>query len=216
MQDYNTIIGAIQMRQNNCSFSVIEGRYHIGSGTTQRILNRFEASGMSLDELRTMEPTAVEEMFYPKENLQRKAVPMPDFQYYYDRIHAKGSKVNISYCWIEYKKEHPDGYEQSQFYEYYNRFVEKTYGKPNVKMAVERNPGEKMYIDWVGDQPYLLTDPATGEVQRVHIFATTLGISSLIYAEAFLNEKLPQFIAGTVHAVEFYGGVAKYFVPDNL
>ena len=49
IQDYNTIIGAIQMRQNNCSFSVIEGRYHIGSGRTQRIPNRFKASGMRLD-----------------------------------------------------------------------------------------------------------------------------------------------------------------------
>ena len=53
-------------------------------------------------------------------------------------------------------------------------------------------------------------------IKKVHIFATTLGASSLIYAEAFMDEKLPQFIDGSVHAVEFYGEVAKYFVPDNL
>ena len=52
-------------------------------------------------------------------------------------------------------------------------------------MAVNRKPGEKMYIDWVGDQPGLLTDVTTGEIIRVHIFATTLGVSSMIYAEAF-------------------------------
>lgn len=57
-------------------------------------------------------------------------------------------------------------------------------------MAVERIPGEKMYIDWVGDQPELLVDVVTGELRKVHLFATTLGISSAIYAEAFLNEKL--------------------------
>ena len=51
---------------------------------------------------------------------------------------------------MEYKQEHPDGYEQSQFYELYNRYVEKNFGKRNLKMAVERVPGEKMYIDWVG------------------------------------------------------------------
>ena len=83
-------------------------------------------------------------------------------------------------------------------------------------MAVERVLGEKMYIDWVGDTPELLTDPETGEIKEVHLFATTLGVSSLIYAEAFMDEKLPQFISGTVHAVEFYGGITKYFVPDNL
>ena len=83
-------------------------------------------------------------------------------------------------------------------------------------MAVERIPGEKMYIDWVGDQPELLTNPETGEISNVHIFTTTLGVSSMIYAEAFLDEKLASFITGTVNAVKYYGGVAKYFVPDNL
>ena len=216
MQDYNTIIGVIQMRQNECSFSVIEARYRIGSGTVQRILKRFAASGMTLNELKAMDPSAVEDLIYPPESQQRKDIPLPDFQHYYDRIHSKGSKVNISFCWIEYKEEHPDGYGQTQFYEYYNRFVEATYGGQTSKMAVDRVPGEKMYIDWVGDKPALLTDPETGEIRKVHIFATTLGVSSLIYAEAFMDEKLPQFIAGTVHAVQFYGGIAKYFVPDNL
>lgn len=110
MQDYNTIVGVIQLRQNQCSLSVIEARYHIGSGIVQRILNRFNASGMTLEELKTMGPSAVEDMIYPPQNLQRKDIPMPDFQRYYDRIHGRDSKVNISYCWIEYRKENPDGY----------------------------------------------------------------------------------------------------------
>lgn len=216
MQNYNTIIGVIQMRQNQCSFSVIQNRFHIGSGTVQLILKRFKASGFSLDDLKSKEPSEVERIFYPPENLQRKDVPLPDFALYFDRIHEKGSKVNISYCWMEYKQEHPDGYEQSQFYELYNRYVEKNFGKRNLKMAVERVPGEKMYIDWVGDQPYLLTKPETGEMIKVHIFTTTLGLSSLIYAEAFLDEKLNSFITGTVNAIHSYEGVAKYLVPDNL
>ena len=216
MQDYNTIVGVIQLRQNECSFSVIEDRYHIGSGTVQRILNRFAGSGMSLEELRSMDPHEVEMLIYPPESIQRKDIPLPDFQLYYDRIHAKGSKVNISFCWIEYRQENPNGYGQSQFYELYNRFVEQNYGARDTKMAVERVPGEKMYIDWVGDKPELLVNPETGEIEKVHIFATTFGVSSLIYAEAFKDEKLPQFIAGTVHAVQFYGGITKYFIPDNL
>jgi len=51
-------------------------------------------------------------------------------------------------------------------------------------MPVNRRPGEKMYIDWVGDQPELITDVETGEIQKVHLFLTTLGVSSLMYAEA--------------------------------
>ena len=216
MQDYNTIVGVIQMRQNNCSLSVSQDRYHIGSGTVQLILKRFDSFGFTLDEIKAKEPYEVEELFYPPENLRHKDIPMPDFGFYYDCIHAKGSKMNVSYCWFEYKREHPDGYELTQFYELYNRYVEKTFGKREAKMPVERVPGEKLYIDWVGDQPKLLTNPETGEVIKIHLFTTTLGLSSLIYAEAFLDEKLKSFISGTVNAIEFYGGITKYLVPDNL
>ncbi|MEI3338567.1 MAG: hypothetical protein V8R80_00270 [Eubacterium sp.] len=31
-----------------------------------------------------------------------------------------------------------------------------------------------------------------------------------------MDEKLPHFIAGTVHALSYYGAVPKISVPDNL
>ena len=216
MQDYNTIIGAIQMRLNKCPTRSVMDRFRIGSSTLNLIMSRYKTLELTIDELEAMSPKEVENLFYPQKNLQRKEVPLPDFQYYYDRIHAPNSRVNISFCWLDYKEKNPDGYEKSQFYEYYQRFVQENYGGTKISMAVNRKPGEKMYIDWVGDQPGLLTDVTTGEIMRVHIFATTLGVSSMIYAEAFPNEKLPCFIEGCVHAVSFYGAVAKHFVPDNL
>ena len=83
-------------------------------------------------------------------------------------------------------------------------------------MPVEHIPGECMYIDWIGDQPELLTDPETGEIKKVHVFTTTLGFSSKVYAEVFPDEKITSFITGVVHALELYGAVPKYLVPDNL
>ena len=191
MQDYNTIIGAIQMRLNKCPTRSVTDRFRIGSSTLNLIMSRYKTLELTIDELEAMSPKEVENLFYPQKNLQRKEVPLPDFQYYYDRIHAPNSRVNISFCWLDYKEKNPDGYEKSQFYEYYQRFVQENYGGTKISMAVNRKPGEKMYIDWVGDQPGLLTDVTTGEIMRVHIFATTLGVSSMIYAEAFPNEKLP-------------------------
>lgn len=52
MQSYNTILGVINMRQNKCTFSTIQQRYHIGSNATQLILKRFKESGIALVELR--------------------------------------------------------------------------------------------------------------------------------------------------------------------
>ena len=90
-----------------------------------------------------------------------------------------------SSLWIDYKKEHPNGYQLAPFYKLYRDFMVDTYGTSKTSMPVERIPGEKMFIDWVGDQPELLLDTATGELQKVHIFTTTLGFSSLVYAEIF-------------------------------
>lgn len=161
MQDYNTIIGAIQMRLNKCPTRSVMDRFRIGSSTLNLIMSRYKALELTIDELGAMSPKKVENLFYPQKNLQRKEVPLPDFQYYYDRIHAKNSRVNISFCWLDYKEKNPDGYEKSQFYEYYQRFVQENYGGTKISMAVNRKPGEKMYIDWVGDQPGPLTDESS-------------------------------------------------------
>lgn len=216
MKDYNTIIGIIEFREKGCSFPTIINRFRVGAGTAERILKLFNSSELTLDELKAMEPKDVEELFYPHEQIRRKNLPLPDFAECYRRIHALGSKVNITFLWYEYKEEHPDGYQLTQFTEYYNRYVKEHYGDGKVSMAVERVPGEKMYIDWVGDQPALLRIPGSSELQKVHIFTTTMAFSSLVFAECFTDEKLDKFIRGVVDAVDFYGGVTEYFVPDNL
>ncbi|MDD3797107.1 MAG: transposase, partial [Lachnospiraceae bacterium] len=150
-------------------------------------------------------------------NIRRKdSSVMPDFQSVYDRITAPGSKANLFYIWLKYKQSCPSGYQYTQFCLYFKRFVEKNYGSDAVSMVVERIPGEKVYIDWIGDQPELLVDTVTGEVKKIHFFVTTVGVSNLVYAEAFEDEKLPNFIAGTVHALEYYAATPKYLVPDNL
>ena len=215
MQNYTTIIGVIELRIQGHSYSTVQQRYSVGSSTAQLIMKRYDEYGLSLQTLKEMQPHKVEALFYPKEYMQRRPIPLPDFESYYQRMNERGSKLNLSYFWIEYKEKHPDGYQYSQFCELYRNFVKLNHAGAKVSMAVERIPGEKMYIDWVGDKPYLICDPATGEIKQVHIFATTMGVSSMVYAEAFLDEKLPSFITGTVNALNFYGGSPKYLVPDN-
>lgn len=78
MQDYNTIIGSIQMRLNGCQTRSVMDRYKIGSGTLNLIMSRYHANGIPIEELRMMAPKEVENLFYPQKNLQRKDVPLPD------------------------------------------------------------------------------------------------------------------------------------------
>lgn len=217
MQNYTTILGIIDMRQRGISYNDCCNRYNVGHSTVKLIMSRFQAMDKELNTLRQMEPSEVETMFYPPENIRRKEESvMPDYAAIHDRVTREGSKANLYFMWLKYKKEHPSGYQFTQFCHYYNKYVEKNYGSDKLRMVVERIPGEKVYIDWVGDQPELLVDSITGEIKKIHFFVTTVGVSSLVYAEAFEDEKLPRFIAGTVHALEYYGAIPKYLVPDNL
>ncbi len=215
MQSYSTIIGVIELRQKGISYLTTQRRYNIGSSTVTHIMNRFQEIGIPLDDLKVMPPKKVEETFYPPENLRRSEKEPPDFFEIHRRM-ASMEHPDLAFVWMEYKQEHPNGYQLSQFYNLYAKFVKENFGQDSVSMPVERIPGERMYIDWVGDQPQLLADPATGEARKVHIFTTTLGFSSCVYVEVFPDEKLPNFITGVVHALEYYGAVPKYLVPDNL
>lgn len=217
MQNCTTILGIIDMRQRGISHGDCRNRFGVGNSTITLIMSRYKELDKTLEELRQLSAGDVENIFYPPENIRRKDVSvMPDYQAVYDRLMLAGSKANLFYMWLKYKTEFPSGYQYTQYCHYFKKYVEKHYGSEKVSMVVERIPGEKLYIDWVGDQPEILVNSLTGEISKVHFFVTTIGVSSLIYAEAFTDEKLPKFIAGTVHALEYYEAVPKYLVPDNL
>ena len=148
MHDYNTIIGVIRLRISGISRDKCRERYRIGSSSITLIMERFKNSGLTLQDLETMEPHKVVDLIYPPEKLRKKETEMPDFQAIYDRLIEKGSKVNLFYLWTEYKKETPTGYQYTQFVDYFNRYVKEHYAARNVTMAVNRIPGEKVYIDW--------------------------------------------------------------------
>ena len=217
MQNSTTILGIIEMRLKGISYDDCRNRYGVGNSTVNLIMSRYRAKGIPLEVLKQMPGSEVENAFYPPSNIRRKSEDiMPDYEAIYTRINQEGSKANLYFMWLRYKKEHPSGYQYTQFCHYFNQYVNTHHGSQNLRMAVERIPGERVYIDWVGDQPELLVDPQTGEVHKVHIFVTTVGVSSMIYSEAFTDEKLPNFVAGTVHALGYYGAIPKYLVPDNL
>ena len=107
-------------------------------------MNRFKESGKDLDTLKQMPAEEVEHLFFPPENLRRKDDSvMPDYQAVYERLTMPGSKANLFYLWLKYKKDCPSGYQYTQYCLYFKRFVEKHYGSEAVSMVVERIPGEK-------------------------------------------------------------------------
>ncbi len=52
MQDYNTILGVIQMRLVKCSYETVQRRFSIGSSTVTLIMKRFRSCGMTYEQLK--------------------------------------------------------------------------------------------------------------------------------------------------------------------
>ncbi len=82
-------------------------------------------------------------------------------------------------------------------------------------MRQSHKAGEKTFVDYSGVRPTVI-DPCSGEVIDVELFVAVLGASNLTYAEATATQRLADWIASHSRAVEFFGGVSRVFVPDQL
>ena len=119
--------------------------------------------------------------------------------------------VTRMFVYAEYKKQHPNGYCRSQFYELFARWSNKV--KP--AMHIEHIAGDKTYVDFAGATwPYVCED--TGEILQAQVFVAILGWSQYAYVEALRDQTIPEFIAGCENAFHYFGGTTLALVPDNL
>ena len=216
MQNYTTVIGVLRFRKATPpkSYRATQARFNVGVGTIRLIEERFDAAGHTLEQAEKFEPDQLLSLIYPEKLVRRKDTVLPDFQEVYANTHKK-EKRSLFQEWSDYKKNNPDGYQYTQFCAYYRDYVSTHYGS-DVEMAINRVPGEKIFIDWVGNRPKLVFDTDSQKLVEAHFFVTTVGLSNLMYVKAYPNEKLPNFLDGTRCALEYYGAVPKYLVPDNL
>ncbi|EEA80638.1 hypothetical protein CLONEX_03485, partial [[Clostridium] nexile DSM 1787] len=63
-----------------------------------------------------------------KKTLRHKDIPLPDFEKIHEQMIQMGKHADLSFLWIDYKKEHPNGYQLAQFYKLYRDFMVDTYG----------------------------------------------------------------------------------------
>ena len=120
--------------------------------------------------------------------------------------------MTLMLLWVEYREEHRDGYEYSQFCQLYRDWRKKL----DVTMRQDHKAGEKMFVDFPG-----LTIPIYDERDltvsfRAELFVAVLGASSYLYAEALRSQALVHWCHAHENAFESYGGCPAIAVPDNL
>ena len=119
--------------------------------------------------------------------------------------------VTLQLLWEEYLREHPDGYQHSQFCYHFHRWRKSA----EVAMHIDHKAGEKLFVDYAGDK-LALVDPEGGKQQAVETFVAILGASELTYVEVSASQQSEDWIRSNERALRYCGGCPQVIVPDNL
>jgi len=179
-------------------------------------LRRAAAAGLtSWEAIAGLDEEELEKRLYPSarsggappRSVQR---PQPDWSKVREELARRDHQVTLALLWQEYKSEHPEGYQYSQFAELYRRFEKKL----SVVLRQPHRAGEKVFVDFCDG--LWLTDPNTGTMISTQLFVGALGASSYTFAIATLTQELPIWLDCHVRLFEFMGGVTGLVICDNL
>jgi transposase len=178
----------------------------VSVGTVNTVIAKIKESGI-------IDPLAFKEyelgaIVYPTPRVRSGTRPEPDMEVIAAEMQRPGVTLNL--LWEEYKTAHPNGFGRSQFCARYKQFRKQN----EVYMRKVYKAGDQMMVDWAG-MTMNYTD-RQGAVRKVYLFVAILPATSILYAEPFLDMQLQSWIEANVNAFEYFGGVPRLVIPDNL
>ena len=180
--------------------------------TVANILKRAEEKRLAWGTAHELDNKQLSQKLFPAA-VGQPAYKMPDYEYVHHEMAKSG--VTLSLLWAEYCEQCRQSgeipYRTTQFKKYYGEYVQKT----KATMHISHKPGEIMEVDWAG-QAAAIQNSDTGCPIKVYVFVATLPYSGYTYVHAFLSQDQAAWVAAHVGAFEFFGGVARILVPDNL
>ena len=185
---------------------------NVARSTVGDYVRRARAAGLSWPEAAEFSDTELEARLFPTEHVPSSVRrPPPDCEYIYQEL-RRYRKVNLALTqlWLEYKEQHPEGYQYTQFCEYYRRWRSKL----DYCMRQEHRVGEKAFIDYCDG--LAIVDALTGELIPTQLFVAVWGASNYTYAEATLSQTLPDWIGSHIRAFDYFYCAPRVLVPDNL
>ena len=182
------------------NLSAIATGARLARSTVRAYLARAAAAGLS--------DAALEAALFPPAPATVRV--MPDWSAI-DQELRRHKHVTRKLLWLEYKTDHPDGFEFSQFKLRLSEW-QKASGR-GLSMRQVHHAGETVQVDYAGDTVSVVDGETTHAAQ---IFVACLPCSGLIYAEASWTQAQEDWLASHVRLFAFLGGVTAKVVPDNL
>jgi len=181
---------------------------NISVSTASLYAEKFRELGITYQEICATDEDVLSDLLFPK-NEKASTKALPDFVYIAGELKKKG--VTLQLLHEEYKRDNPEGYEKSQFYQLYHDWKKKA----DPVLRITHKAGEKMFVDFSGDKPSY-QDQTTGKRIEAELFVSVLGASSYIFAYAVPDQTTDSFVKCNIRAFEYYGGCSECLILDNL
>lgn len=185
----------------------------ISKTTVKKYLNTFSSLEYSTEDLLKKEDHELEKILSGRRPTQESA----RYKNFKDRLdyfkeELKRKYVTRQQLWIEYRKVNGDGYEYAQFCRLLRRYIK----TPRISMVIDHDPGDQLYIDFAG-KTWEVYDKLFGlDANKKQLFIANLGYSQLGYVEAVDSQTTEDFIDALRRCLEYFGGVPRCIIPDNL
>ena len=176
--------------------------------SAQKYLRIAHEAGLDWIKIAVMSDESLERLVRGKPPRQT-GKPLPDYAYVHREMKKKG--VTLELLWQEYKEAHPDGYQDTQFREYYHAFIKTL----RLSLRQTHKAGATLFVDYAG-HTIPIHDRNTGRIFQAQIFVAVLGASNYTFAEATADQSLESWIGSHVRSFEYFGGVTEKIVSDNL
>jgi transposase len=185
---------------------------NLSRSTVKDYRARAQRAGLGWPLPETLSEEALEQkLFPPASSVEAPAKALPDFEYIYRELKAhRKFNLTLDLLWQEYKEQHPEGYQYSQFCGLYRGYR----AKLDYCMRQDHRGGEKLFVDY--GEGLSLIDAQTHEPIKTQLFVAVWGASNYTYTEATLTQQLPDWIGSHVRALEYFGCAPKIVVPDCL
>ena len=180
--------------------------------TVVSVLKKAEQKSVSYDDITNLSDKDLFKIFI-ESGPAKLGYKMPDYDYIHKEMAKSG--VTLGLLWVEYceecRKSGELPYQSTQFNKYYADHVMKT----KATMHINRKPGDAMEVDWAGDT-FSVINTDTGEAITAYVFVSALSYSGYAYVEAFFSMNMESWVSAHVNAYEYFGGVTRLLIPDNL
>lgn len=183
----------------------------ISKNTLRRYLRLLQGCGFALEELIQMDEPEIERILNNKIAVNKDHQCDLEVLFPWVKSELKRTGVTRFVLWGEYRKRYPDGYSYSQFCYYYQQWLT----TQDASMVINHEAGDKIYVDFAGKK-LKYHDTQSNQDIEVEFYAGILGYSQLAFACVVPTQCSEDFLHASRKMLEYFGGVTKVIVTDNL